>query len=70
MEWISVKDRLPDKEGFYLVYSPIQQNNHVLSVDGGRAVHMSSDLHIDIFFENGFLKFVTHWMPLPKQPKE
>ncbi len=54
--WISVKDRLPEKYGHYLVI----RDNGFMSVDTwtrhshwGKAVCK-----------------ITHWMPLPEPPKE
>ena len=60
-EWISVKDRLPEKIGEYLV------------VYESCYVRESSYIRISLFYEGHFnFKFgtVTHWMPLPEPPKE
>ena len=64
MQWISVKDKLPPKNVEVLVYS---------TVNGVRQDHYIQTL------PNGTLEFygdrdeyewnVTHWMPLPKPPK-
>ena len=57
-KWISVKDRLPDEEGIYLVY--------VLCNDG--------DNIIILFYthEERFcgVTTITHWMPFPEDPWE
>lgn len=57
MEWISVKDRLPEEDTWVLVYS--RQGRYTnLKVDyihGGKWFHSF---------------YVTHWMPLPEPPKE
>lgn len=61
-EWISVKDRLPCKPGFYLVFVPemarvaIYYNGYDWIVD-------------DDFYAFGAYE-ITHWMPLPEPPKE
>ena len=55
-EWISVKDRLPEHFGRYLVYSPrfgIGTRQFNSSVFALRAFHT-----------------ITYWMPLPKPPEE
>ena len=55
--WISVKDRLPEAAGWYLVF------------------YNGSQMQVAFFkgkkwpFDNHYHK-VTHWMPLPKPPKE
>ena len=65
MEWISIEDRLPEKDGFYLVYaksySPfipdVQVQEYVQEIG---------------FTYDGDLRDtrITHWMLLPKSPKE
>ena len=56
-EWISVKDRLPDKDGFYLAWYTFN--------DGRQAC--------DIFYHNccgtSISSAITHWMPLPQKPE-
>lgn len=55
-EWISVEERLPEKEGRYLVYGVI----------GGQPLVCGA--HYDK--HNGFGDDdFTHWMPLPEPPK-
>ena len=75
-QWISVDERLPDKEGKYLVtvYDGITPNvlyfykrypycNRGIRTD--RPVWCDCDNYVD-FEEDS----VTHWMPLPEPPKE
>lgn len=59
--WISVKDRMPDKEGRYLV-SAIEsmQFTHVTVVRFCR--------HFILTGHRAYWK-ITHWMPLPEPPK-
>ena len=78
--WISVKDRLPEKEGKYLVY-----------INDGRDFIGMACFYLDLHkfnkyeFPNqhrpGWCQYdsewgdyevsnVTHWMPLPEPPKE
>lgn len=56
-EWISVKDRFPEK--------------HETSVDGFVLGYTAEDKVIIALWSDvcRFSEFVTHWMPLPKPPK-
>ena len=63
MEWISVKDRLPDEETFCLVIAPqsFPKNCIMLVAEFvyGTFYSESSECAMDD---------VTHWMPLPNPP--
>lgn len=56
MEWISVKTGLPEKTGWYLTFSE----------------HGGIQTELYEFKESRFLsgEYITHWMPLPKPPKQ
>ena len=54
-QWISVEDELPDEFGDYLVYG-----------EG----FIESDYWNSTIDEFAFRDDATHWMPLPKPPKE
>ena len=58
--WISVEDRLPDKEGTYLTYTDKEKT--IIDVF---CIYPS---HGTKFWVGGNGK-VTHWMPLPEPPK-
>ena len=60
MEWISVRDRLPEDQVEVLVAT--RSKNGVRNIDKGY-------LAIDHFIHRGRAE-VTHWMPLPEPPKE
>lgn len=62
MEWISVKERLPDRKGQYLV----------AAIEAGHYRHFGIVSFTDHFVMNGHRSYwkVTHWMPLPEPPKE
>lgn len=60
MEWISVRDRLPEDQVEVLVAT--RSKNGVRNIDKGY-------LAIDHFIHRGCAE-VTHWMPLPALPKE
>ena len=71
-EWISVKDKLPDEEGDYLVIMEMNamrfdkvRHFRVYSID-----HFYPDT-IEWYDNNDEITFdVTHWMPLPPMPKD
>ncbi len=60
-EWISVEERLPDKEGTYLVYT--DKDNITMDIF---CVYPS---HGTKFWVGGINGEATHWMPLPEAPK-
>ena len=59
-KWISVEERLPE-HGRYLVVT--------LKVDGRTKVHTATYNNMGWLTYAGFGD-ITHWMPLPKSPKE
>ena len=61
--WISVKDRLPDKAGSYLV----------IGKSGGATVtrwYMTSEFYPEGHFGGNSADYIRYWMPRPEQPKE
>jgi hypothetical protein len=58
-EWISVKDRLPEKMGLYLIYKKPDPDRRVEYLIDVRWYHP----------EAPFSEYTTHWMPLPEAPK-
>lgn len=59
-EWISVKDRLPDEDGWYLVC----KHNRVRVAEWCKDCwYNESDLPIDDCT-------ITYWKPLPEPPKD
>lgn len=70
MEWISVKDKLPKKNEWVLVYVEDEYNEkkfHVGFWEGGsfEIGHQPLD-----YYGSRYCGSVTHWMPLPEQPKD
>ena len=77
MEWISVNDRLPDTDGYYLCvwYNFIEVfeftkdlykvDKYVFPDFKGKSGFYSCDREWGYIYEDG----VTHWMPLPELPK-
>ena len=75
-EWISVKDRLPDKTGRYLVL----KNRIAPDCLGGNRTDIvilrffvdkgfRMPIHIPDWINEEIDEEVTHWMPLPYPPK-
>ena len=61
--WISVKDRLPDKAGSYLVSGK----------SGGATVtrwYMPSEFYPEGHFGGNGADYIRYWMPRPEPPKE
>ena len=58
-EWISVEDRLPEREGYYLT-STIKG---VIMIGAFFSYYAST-------YNPQFKYDVTHWMPLPEAPKK
>ena len=62
-KWISVEDRLPEREGRYLCVKRIGKSGAVyVQLMNGDSYGFS----MDHFYTDD----VTHWMPLPEPPKE
>lgn len=65
-QWISVKDRLPETSGRYLV--------HVKNIAGYKPLKncefIAEYFWVDWIFTGWENNRVTHWMPLPEPPKE
>ena len=71
MDWISIKDRLPDYQVALLVYRPQWKGRPIIEayfihIDrmGNQFVHDMGE------HDNHLFNGVTHWMPLPEPPKE
>ena len=63
-EWISVKDRLPNKEQDVLAFSVLGNETRITL-----AGYCNDGTWFDGIF-NCYINTVTHWMPLPEPPKE
>lgn len=76
-EWISVNERLPDKEGKFLVYRTgfINHITDILYYTPCYSGHNEGMKNRAVWFENDSdwgeyeIYGVTYWMPLPEAPK-
>ena len=77
--WISVKDRMPDEDAAYMVFYHEWSNGEFLPKYDERYVKIIKFFRgsgwifpvcVDERCENDTNREVTHWMPLPKPPKE
>ncbi len=64
-EWISVEDRLPEKDGKYLVYD-VGQHLGISIPEIRTTFFKRGDRYHDYMWRNHF----SHWMPLPEPPKK
>ena len=62
-DWINIKDRLPDKDGLYIVCKTIKPHQIVFEA------RWKGDKWLSVV-KNNQLDYVTHWQPLPEPPKE
>lgn len=65
MEWISVKDRLPENWQLVIMYQKLSKYDNTLDIAIGS--YANGKFHI-LWPEER--RNPTHWMPLPKPPKE
>ena len=67
-KWISVKDRLPDKSGQYLVhYHDDITGEYVIIREYWAKVGKFAPME---YFEKHTGRRAVHWMPLPEPPKD
>jgi len=69
MKWVSVKDRLPKKPMSLLVYAEDYTNYQEPIVASYVQTKEGFEFwDTDPFNDNSIQEYVTHWMPLPKNP--
>lgn len=65
-EWISVEDRMPEKDGYYLVVID-DTGISIEEFSKEKLAWLGFDWENAEVFE---LIGITHWMPLPEPPEE
>lgn len=68
--WISVKDRLPDEIGIYIVYVKGAEESTAALYNPVFERLFSGGGFAPIDESASFAEAVTHWMPLPAPPEE
>lgn len=69
MKWISVKDRLPEKDTTIIVaYMSRKRGRHYMRVDVGRYRKRFEHERKYIFYVNSFVADAKYWQPLPPPP--
>ena len=80
MEWINIKDRYPEKYKFVLVFSKMNGTDEpcpitIARFNGDKWETLCNEeennacASVDLFWSTNSEE-ITHWMPLPKPPKE
>lgn len=76
-EWISVKDRMPDEPGRYLVVlnriAPEDlggNNTRIMILKFMQEREFRYPVHFPTWINDEIKEAVTHWVPLPEPPKE
>lgn len=64
MKWISIKEKLPKKQGKYIV-SVVNLTGHIPLQDN---IFIANFMFDEWLFEGWEDNVVTHWMELPKNP--
>ena len=64
-KWISCAERLPEKNGYYLIAYQYNFNGRRTTIIDFYAKTAAGE-----WWGNDFGRIVTHWMPLPEPPKE
>lgn len=79
-KWIPVSERLPEKDGGYLVYKTLGKHGWCKVLDFAKDGRKVDIYDFDSCWENVWYNYdnewgyvisdnVTHWMPLPEAPK-
>lgn len=74
VKWISVKDRLPEDDGKYMVWYKGELDICEFDVESQTFGYTYDDYdemysHL-VCWDDGMDKDITHWMPLPEPPKD
>lgn len=70
MDWISVKDRMPDREqyDYVLVCCTMNVTSTMNYENAVTMVYVCEEGFMDVELNEVITKGVTHWMPLPEPP--
>lgn len=73
-QWISVKDRLPEDDGKYMVWYKGELDICEFAAESQTFGYTCDDYdemysHL-VYWDDGMDKDITHWLPLPEPPKD
>lgn len=72
--WIKIEDRLPDKDGNYIVYAQDENSPHDEGIWYENIVILAEYAFGEWTWDENGIEWdisgiVTHWMPLPEPPR-
>jgi hypothetical protein len=71
MEWISVNDRLPEKDGNSSIMCLVYDTwHHIVCRPYNEHHNCWDDEDMDDYYTDAVGGNITHWMPLPEPPKQ
>ena len=80
LKWTPVTERLPEKDGKYLVHKDLWGTSYIAAIRFAKVgenvcaydLKGQKNVWYDYDSETGYVRVntVTHWMPLPEPPKE
>lgn len=70
MNWISVKERLPEGADYVLVCCTMKVTSKIDYVNAVTMAFVCEEGFVDVELDEVITEGVTHWMPLPEPPKE
>lgn len=70
MNWISVKDGLPENRDYVLVCCTMKVTNKIDYINAVTMAFVCEEGFVDVELDETITEGVTHWMPLPEPPKE
>ena len=70
MEWISVKDRLPEKFQDVLIWNETLQQAEIRYLTDEIYPESKEIKDQIVWSEQGITNNISHWMPLPEMPND
>ena len=70
MNWINVKDKLPECGTYVLVCCTMKVTSKIDYVNAVTMAFVCEEEFVDVELDEVITEGVTHWMPLPEPPKE
>lgn len=67
-EWISVKDKLPEVSGDYMVWDPVAKIVQIVHYSKKHNLWNSRDYYSEEEKARFSIDTITHWQPVPAPP--